>query len=492
MNILNRKLSFKFLIPLFLLTIIVSSSTLYIYVSNAVVPTVTIGAATGQIPATFIVYNVGSFYYVRDGRTGSIVHSSSDASTEIQYALNNLTPGRTTQELVVLRGEFVLTKQGGGVAYAIDVPSYTKLEIQGKLKFANSFSIQSAFLLRVYYKTMVEIYGGEIDGNGLNQAVNGIYLSGIYVQNSSLISIHDIHSYAIGYTHVVGWTINLGYGTTNFSISHITAELNGADGLAINGASYGSITDCVFSHNSKTDLGGAGIWINSDHITVSNIIGHDNRWGTVRVEAFETSRVDVTLNNIQSYGDQVVGISIDKHATGSWTLSKVSLSNFIIEDCAGYAGLDILAQSQGQVFDITVSNGKIYNTVAGYGVEILNANDVSLNQVNCAYNYYDGVSTIDSQRIFITNSIMTNNARSNMFTSSGITLYNTTYSIVSNVEAFDWGYPMYQAWGLRESGPSNYNLISNCIFSTNVAGGALILGAQSKAFNFYNETSWIT
>jgi len=78
--------------------------------------------------ASYIIFQDSGTVYARNGLTGEIQFSGTDASTVINNVLTNgLSPGRIWQEKVVLKGNFTLTS-------GIIVPSYTILEIQGKIE----------------------------------------------------------------------------------------------------------------------------------------------------------------------------------------------------------------------------------------------------------------------------------------------------------------------------------------------------------------------
>ena len=84
-----------------------------------------------EIPPTYLVFidPTDGLVKVKNGLTGVIDHQGADAATEINWALTNLTAGRTWKEKVVLKGNFT-------TAAPITVPSYTILE-GGKLTLAD-------------------------------------------------------------------------------------------------------------------------------------------------------------------------------------------------------------------------------------------------------------------------------------------------------------------------------------------------------------------
>jgi len=81
-------------------------------------------------------------------------------NVQIQAALDYLTAGRTWKEKVILNGNFVINS-------AINVPSYTVIDIRGKITLANGAD-QNIFMIAPNLSD-IEIINGEIDGNKANQ-----------------------------------------------------------------------------------------------------------------------------------------------------------------------------------------------------------------------------------------------------------------------------------------------------------------------------------
>jgi len=118
----------------------------------------------------YIVYQDGDKYCAQNGFTNAVEKCDSDASTVINYALSNLTPGRRWKEMVVLKGQFDLTNP-------IVVPSYTRLVIDGYLVLANwnpnnpviMNSLAVSHPQYTYYPPQIdqeiEIVGGKILGS---------------------------------------------------------------------------------------------------------------------------------------------------------------------------------------------------------------------------------------------------------------------------------------------------------------------------------------
>jgi len=115
----------------------------------------------------YLVVKSGSTYYVK-GSSGEVVHSGATPATEIQWALDNMTAGRTNKEVLAIRGNITLT--------GVTIPSYTVLDLRGAyLKQADATNTN--FLINNDTSggnTQIEIFGGTIDGNKANQTADGV------------------------------------------------------------------------------------------------------------------------------------------------------------------------------------------------------------------------------------------------------------------------------------------------------------------------------
>ena len=101
----------------------------------------------------------GNKIKAKNGKTGKIDYFGTDASTVIQSAALALTSGRTWKEKVVLKGNFT-------ISMPISVPSYSVLEVDGRLTLANGVNDP---ILKASSATDVEVVGGVLDGNEAGQ-----------------------------------------------------------------------------------------------------------------------------------------------------------------------------------------------------------------------------------------------------------------------------------------------------------------------------------
>ena len=132
----------------------------------------TLRRMVSSIPSSYTVAPIGSTYYAESNTAGGTDYEGADATTVINQALAALTGGRTWKEKVVLKGDFEIDD-------SILAPSYSVIEIQGRLKAADGASISSAMAVIQNSNRALDtannditIIGGEIDGNKTNNATS--------------------------------------------------------------------------------------------------------------------------------------------------------------------------------------------------------------------------------------------------------------------------------------------------------------------------------
>ncbi len=165
--------------------------------------------------------------------SGVIDYSNADFVTVLESAMNNLTPNRTWKELVTIIGD-------QNASSTIDIPSYTTIEIRGKVTLEDNtddtfFQNSNADSYTTLSNNDIEIFGGEIDGNKDNNAVGpsgGDETHTIRIKNVTNVHIHDMKI-------VNGWTSAI---RTSFSENILIGNnyiLNAADdGVAFNEDSF--------------------------------------------------------------------------------------------------------------------------------------------------------------------------------------------------------------------------------------------------------------
>lgn len=264
--------------------------------------------------------DTATYYQATNGTDGKILDSwtSTNASNIIQNALNSLTLGRGNKETVKLTGYFILDSK-------INMTSYTILNlVDAKIYFADNsnsdlISVSSGTGVASY----VEIVGGYIDFNGVNQAAGNVISwlcsngkiidtqiwnpkdSAIYVSpgtsSNAMENVFDrirIRSHVegcIGITYAYGSTDNfltnsLIAGNTSHSMNY-GVNLNSA-AVQINTNHFWGVKTCVYVNNTSNsqqdgnyynDYSKYGVHFNQNTpsvVTESNIIS-DGIWRIV-------------------------------------------------------------------------------------------------------------------------------------------------------------------------------------------------------------------
>jgi hypothetical protein len=293
-----------------------------------------------------------------------------------------------------------------------------------------------------------------------------------------------IHDWGSSKTY--GWGINAGYGSQRITIDHITGYNNGNEVIALNDASDSIATNLLLYNNAKFDAGANGIWINSNNITVSHVVGYGHKWGTVRVEANDKDRHGIHLSDIVTYGNYKIGISIDKTAVGNWHLYDVSLTDFSVQNTYSFEGLFIWGQSFGQVYDITVSNGHIYNTYADSGVYLYNICNSTISNVDVKNSYGNGIGAVGCENIQIFGGTLDHNGLSGLYYDSDI-----TFSSTSDSKVIGSTLTSSPAYGFREDSACFKNIVSDVITRGNGVGIMILPTSGSHVLNSYNNTVWV-
>ena len=177
----------------------------------------------------FLIYKDGDYYKVQDGDSLGIVYKDKNASTAIAKAINLLTPNRTWKEKIVLKGDIEISS-------AIQLPSYTTLEIQGILRQSNP----NEDIIRLVGTasspvTNVEVFGGKLIGSGnTGTKQTGVYLSHA---NHNIIRNLDISNLSYPCFYAVPGSYNI--------IDQIYAHDSYECGIEFKGASYHNfISNC--------------------------------------------------------------------------------------------------------------------------------------------------------------------------------------------------------------------------------------------------------
>jgi hypothetical protein len=270
---------------------------------------ITIEPASFVVPASYIIFKDGNYVKARNGQTGQIEYSNSDASKVVNYALSKLTPNRTSKEVVALVGSFTLSD-------SIRIPSYTVLDLRNAFirlgDNVNKEAIQNSDIMNG--NTDIEIVGGVIDGN----SKNNMYGNAIIMYNASRFIIRDV-----------------------------TVVNTFTDGIRVRQSSNGIISNVVL-RNIKAH--GIFICYGSSHITVSDVVAEEIQLEPLTVEIFQDSTPNryIVVENLVSRNNYNYGMFIGQ--AEHVTVNNVAIYNTV----SSMPGLKVTQSSH-----VTVSNAII-------------------------------------------------------------------------------------------------------------------------------------
>ena len=303
---------------------------------------------------SYIIWTDGTNYYAKNGKTGQIDFSGTDASTVIQNAINNLTPNRTWKEVVKLKGVFYVS--------TISLPSYTVLDLrEATLIMKNNVNNN---MINAIHASNVEIIGGIIDGNKANQTQG----HGIYVAYS------DSQSFRI-------------YGV----------EIRNFKGNGIYIYSYvsnGEISNCVIHDNewSGIDL--------DDHILETIVTGNTIYNNGLHGIMIDTAGLRNVISGNVVYLNGASGIELYSDAPGYESYGTAIVGNTCWQN--RYHGIEV---NQYQSGILITGNSCVENNM--HGIRVYNSRDIVIAGNMCARNGtsgqpYDGINVYDCYNVTIT------------------------------------------------------------------------------------------
>jgi len=299
---------------------------------------------------------------------------------QIQAAIDALTSGRTRKEKVVLIGGFTTTT-------AIDLPSYTILEIQGTITYGGADSATFKIITSDTTES-IEIYGGELFGD--SKAAHCIECDGI-----SNFSIHDIlfHNVRQAGSYVQLWNSSYGQIVNNrFDCNSLGLGVNLFDScynITVSGNAfnlpYDSAVDVsmvgttgtiahniVISNNTVLGLTAGDGYGFACHNRVKNITFANNKvtnakydgvgviWDGSSTQPSNISIIGNTINDTSRYGIVTQGL-------------YTSIVGNIINGCLSNTGINVQRSystvagniCNGNYRGIEVNADALYTTITG-------------------------------------------------------------------------------------------------------------------------------
>jgi len=233
----------------------------------------------------------GKIAYGGPGNAGGV--SGIDASAVIRAALNALTSGRTWLEKVVLKSNFTTTT-------AIQIYSYTVLEIQGRITLANNADCNVIESEPSDRREYIYIIGGIIDGNKDSQASgDGIDL---WASRSSIkdVAILNAKTYGIHYRGTVAKTVSV------MRIENVYIALSGNSNIVSD--TYTASTQIINALLGPTV--NYSIWLKYGSARVVGVTtwGDQTTLQGIRVETSGAEIVGTEVLNMKNYGIYLTGI----------------------------------------------------------------------------------------------------------------------------------------------------------------------------------------
>ncbi len=362
---------------------------------------------TYQLPCSVMVFQhtfsgIDYICAIRSGERGWVlVDYGIDASTVIQSGVDGLTAGRTWKEKVILKGSFIHS----GVDDEIDIPSYTIVELQGKITLADGG--ESTIFLNSDPgggNIHIEFIGGIYNGNKANQV--GTLYRAINLDNVDYVKISTVYVYNFNREGVLlencryaticdSWARNNDYsgfraiasgqneslfinfynlysgynfwnnidcaGITFLTIDSCFVEYGdgaGVSGIAVVGnadfpSEHTTIVNC---HSRNNDNHGFSIDTNNRYVDISGCHGIGNTGDGIAV--FGSLYIDIHDNFLRL---NAFGILVDRSATGGgFNASHIKIhDNMLLENI----GEDIRLQESAnivngiEVYDNTLRSG---------------------------------------------------------------------------------------------------------------------------------------
>jgi parallel beta-helix repeat protein len=320
--------------------------------AQAQTSSITIEPASFQTEASYIIFNDNGVIKARNGKTGNIDFSGTDASTVIQNVLNALTPNRTWKEKVVFQGNFEISP--------LNLVSYLILDLSlAVLKLKNGVNDH---VIKADNIHDFEIIGGTIDGNKNNQSQG----NGIYIFNTA----HD------------------------FLIKNVEVRNCKEFGIEVKSYAYnGLIFGCSVHDNVKS---GIVVGEASQYIKVIGNVCYANGNSGILLDSVGYRNV-IALNNVyENYGS---GISIFS-ATSGYEGKGTIISNNI---CRGnsYYGIEVNGYQAELVID---GNTCFENNM--HGIRCYESKNIIISNNVCFNNStpgqpYDGINIVNGLNLII-------------------------------------------------------------------------------------------
>jgi len=294
-------------------------------------------------PYHYILFSSGAMIQARNGWTGQIDYSGTDAASVLQQAVNALTRNRNSIETIVIRGSFTISK-------STLLTSYTKIILEGTLRLADSVN-QPIFKIVTTPTTEVQFSGGTYD---LNSQANPNPSNAIDFQdsNTSYVIVHDV-----SFLNVPQKSFGVHFTAPNnqyIIIDHNTCySCGGSVGFSSGGLFYADFGSDVFVTNNRMSNDGIDIRISTP---IYSVIANN----TIRGNYPHTGGGGVTLVGKGGHDDVLLGNVISGKAQECIEIvqvARVSIADNNLLHCAN-EGLHIWGMTSSIVgANLLLDNG---------------------------------------------------------------------------------------------------------------------------------------
>ncbi len=344
-------------------------------------------------PYKYLVETDGTTIWTKDGTKGHIAHSGTNVTTEIQWAIDNLTAGRTYPEVIKFKGNFV-------VPASIYFASNVEFDFTGaNIKLGNT--VNAPMFRNTNFTTTdasrdqnITFRGGHWDGNNANNA--GAGYSFISCQTCMNLLFTDMYIHDAKYA------------------------------LAIQGCKIVRINACHFKTMIKM-----GIYVDGDvtysaaalQTVITNCIAQDCDINGIYGHGVTTSIISYgwSCTNCITFNCDVAGIYLDERLYGYCCASNYCFDNGTLT--VG-GGIFINGEEDGTPYyyekwaEIT---GNVCWSNA-YGMMASSCNNIHIHGNTFAENDGHGLLMINPKNNMINNNFCVNNSQNSANTYSGIIL----------------------------------------------------------------------
>jgi len=273
-----------------------------------------------QQPYHYLVFSSGTMIEARNGWTGQIDYSSSDAASVLQQAVNGLTKNRSSIETIVIQGSFTVSK-------STILPSYTKIVLEGTLTLSNSVN-QPIFKIISTPATELQFSGGTYD---MNSEANPNPSNAIDFQdaNTTYVIVHGV-----SFLNVPQKSFGVHFTAPNNQ--YIIIDRNtcyscgGSAGFSSGGLFYADFGSDVFVTNNQMANGGIDIRISTP---IYSVVANN----TIRGNYPHTGGGGVTLVGKAGHDDVLLGNEISGKAQECIEIvqvARVSIADNDLLQCA--------------------------------------------------------------------------------------------------------------------------------------------------------------